>query len=146
MKYLGETRERLRGEYENIGVATYSLVRHKGLPLLLLLPPGLTNPSMPPPPPPPPSTPTTHRNNIQPPTPDPTHLAGNGQRAGPMAEEPSPTKRLKIANVQTRTSPRNPGPRPARMSSESSVKNTVMPMNPRKDRVKQVLSDCEPMQ
>jgi hypothetical protein len=110
MKCLGEIRERLRGEYENIGVGiTNILTGPTQAALPAPVPPGLTNPSMPPHPPlpPTPSTPTTHRNNIQPLTPAPTPLASNGKRAEPMAEEPSPTKRLKTANVQTRTSPRN---------------------------------------
>jgi len=87
-----------------IDMRMFDLERHKRLFLPLLLPPSLTNPSMPPPTP---STPTTQCNNIQPPSPAPTPLASNGKRAVPMAEEPSPTKRLKAATVQTRTSPRN---------------------------------------
>ena len=101
-------RERLRDEYENVGVGITNMLTgltHMALPAPPA-PPGLSSPSMPPPPPPPPtpSTPTTHRNNIQPPTPAPTPLAKSGKRVEPMAAEPSPNKRQKKTNVPTRTS------------------------------------------
>ena len=143
MKQLEDVRERLRGEYENIGIGITNVLTG---PMQAALPPpaappGLMNPSMPPPPPSAtPATPTTHRNNVSPPTPAPTPIATNGKRAEPVVEEPSPTKRQKTTKAPARSSPRNTGMRPSRTSSKSSVENAVMPKNSKRAKKNRSLS------
>jgi hypothetical protein len=87
--------------------------------------------------PPTPSTPTAHCNNVMPPTFAPTPVANNGKHTEVTIEDPSPTKRLKITTAATRSSPRS---RPARILSESSVENAIVPKEPKKPRKDQSLS------